>query len=241
MRQKLFLITVLIIGFNWPLFSQFTSVNAFLDYSYSSSKRLEVTNADAVGGMVKLKFKIFDELFLTLNSGYKLYSLNEPDVLNNWDWEFWTDRYYNKIVSDLNADPNLSVLIQAIQKMDLIPLYLNAEYAFEVMDKFTIIPTAGGGVYFYSRRMFAEETWTKKFPEVDYSFTYTFRNFAPNKKGNLFFVNGGLDVEYKIFDAFSLIAGGQYFYVLSSEGKSGYDQFPLRNEISFKLGLGINY
>jgi hypothetical protein len=240
MKKVLLFITgiILLSGFS---FAQLKSVTVFTDYSYVPTTRLEITNADAVGGGVKVKFTVWDNFNLGFIGGYKLYSLNEPDVLNNWGWQFWTDRYFNKIVSDLAADANLSVEIGAVQKMDVIPFIIFAEYDIEITDKFFVTPSVGSGIYFYTRRMYAVENWGKRFPAADYTFYYGFRNFAPAKKGNPVFVNSSVDLEYKLFEIMSIYSSINYNYIIPTEGSMGYDAFPLENEISLKLGIAIKY
>ena len=166
--KKIFYFTIFSAFLTQFLFAQIQSVTAFADYSVALSKRMAITNATAVGGGVKIKYRIFDNFNLGLVGGYKLYSVNEPDVLKTWGWQFWTDRYYTKILSDLQADPNLSVEIGAEQKMDLLPLVLFIDYNLDATQNLRITPSVGGGVYFYTRRMFAIENWSKDFPSANY-------------------------------------------------------------------------
>jgi hypothetical protein len=222
-------------------FAQLQSISLFGDYSTTSSTRLQITEADAVGGGVKIKFLIADNLSINVNGGYKLYSLSEPDVLNNWGWVFWTDRYYNKIVSDLNADPNLSADISAVQKMDLIPVSIGLNFELPYSNNIIFSQSIGIGVYFYNRRMYAVENWSKYFPDADYTINYSYRNFAPSKKGNPLFVNLGSELKYSLWNDFSLFTQININAVISTEGSMGYDSFPLKNEISFVLGLVIYY
>lgn len=221
--------------------AQLKSITIISDYSFASDKRLQITNADAVGALVAIKYNVFDNFNLTLTGGYKLYSLNEPDVLKSWDWDFWTERYYPKIISDLNADPNLSVEIGAVQKMDLIPLILLLNYDVNLIENFTFTPSVGGGVYFYTRRMYATENWTKRFPQANYEFKYSFRNFAPDKKGNPFFTKFGLDITYNLLSYLDLTASTYYTKMFDTEGTLGYDLFPFSSEVSINLGISFKY
>ena len=239
--KKYFFICIIIFCWSQLQFAQLESVSFYTDYSLAPDTRLEITDADAVGGGVKIKFKIIDNFSLSLIGGYKLYSLSEPDVLNNWGWNFWTDRYYNKIVSDLNADRNLAVDISAVQKMDLVPVSLSLSYDDLIFDKFIITPSIGGGICFFTRRMFAIENWSKYFPAADYTFNYSFRNFAPSKKGNPFYLTGDLNLEYKIFEKLGLFSNFRYTFIIPSEGSFGYDIFPIENEFSAAIGLTISY
>lgn len=238
--KKIF--TVLIISFlSYSSFGQIKNITLVSDYSFAQNKRLQITKADAVGALVSIKVNVIDNFNFTLSSGYKLYSLNEPDVLTTWDWDFWTNRYYPKILSDLRSDPNLSVEIGAIQKMDLIPVILLINYDFQITDDLSVTPSVGGGVYFYTRRMFATETWSKRFPQADYTLTYSYRNFAPDKKGNPFFSKMGLDVTYNLFSYLDLTASSYYTKIFETEGSMGFDMFPFSSELSFNLGLSFKY
>lgn len=221
--------------------AQVKSINLIGDYSSAINKRLDITKADAVGALVSIKINLIDNLNMNLTSGYKLYSLNEPDVLKSWEWDFWTERYYPKIISDLNADPNLSVEIGAIQKMDLIPIIILFNYDVNLYEELTISPSAGGGIYFFTRRMFATENWSKKFPDANYTLTYSYRNFAPDKKGNPVFAKAGLDITYNLLNYLDLTASTYYTKVIETNGSMGYDMFPFDSELSINFGLSFKY
>lgn len=238
--KKIFLIN-LFFFINSLSFAQLQSISLLSDYSFAGKKNLEITKADAVGALVQLKFNVFENFGFSLISGYKLYSINEPDVLKTWNWDFWTNRYYPKIVSDLRADPNLSVEIGAIQKMDLIPLILFINYDFLLFEDLKITPSAGAGVNFYNRRMFATETWTKKFPQANHSFTYSYRNFAPDKKGNPVFAKFGLTFTYNLLSYLDLTASSSYSKIFETKKSMGYDSFPFDSEFSINLGISFKY
>lgn len=238
--KKIFLIS-LFFSLNSLLFAQLQTITLFSDYSFAGEKNLKISRADAVGALVQLKFNVYENFGFSIISGYKLYSLNEPDVLKTWNWDFWTNRYYPKIVSDLRADPNLSVEIGAIQKMDLIPLILFLNYDLLLFEDLKITPSVGAGVNFYTRRMFATETWTKKFPQANYSFTYSYRNFAPDKKGNPVFTKFGLTISYSLLSYLDLTVASGYSKVFETKTSMGYDTFPFDSEFSINLGISFKY
>ncbi|MAT56662.1 MAG: hypothetical protein CMF23_01665 [Ignavibacteriae bacterium] len=239
MKKQIVILSILLLTFAVNA-QVLKSIQIKADYSMPLSKRINVENIDAVGGMIKVNFNLYENLSVSLSGGYKLYSISQTNQLFGWGWNFWNDRYYNKIVSDLQADPNLSVEIGSVQKMDVIPAVLTFNYDFNILENFTATPIIGGGVYFFTKRLYAKETWTKQYPAENYSFTYSFRNFAPDKQGNPFILMGGLDLNYFITDGFGIGGGILYSQILSSD-KMGFSEFPFENEISFKLGLTINY
>lgn len=239
--MRLILFFVLLISIcRTELSAQIHSIKFYTDYSASINKLFGVDNADAVGGGVKIKFTLVDNFYFGFSGGYKLYSVSQPNDINNWGWVFWTERYYNKIISDLAADPNLSVVITSVQKMDLIPFSLFAGYDFSLSENISISPSAGVGIFFYTKRLYAVETWSKNFPAENYLFTYSYRNFAPRKTGSPFFVTANVEMNYKIDETFSLSSSAGYNHALLSSNSS--DQvFPFKNEINFNLGLTIFY
>ncbi len=234
-------IAAVIISISALLNAQVRSVEIFSDYSISGAKKLNVNKADAIGGGVKIKFYIFDDISLNISGGYKLYSVNQEDQLNTYGWRFWTDRYYNKIVSDLRADPNLSVDIGSIQKMDLIPVIFSFDYNIRITEDFGLYPEIGGGVYFYTRRMYAVENWSKYFPHEDYTFKYSFRNFAPAKKGNPFFYSTAVNLYYNVWKFVDISVGAYYSGVLKTKNKFGFNNFIFENETTVKLGIILKY
>ncbi|HAP34636.1 MAG TPA: hypothetical protein DCQ28_01350 [Bacteroidetes bacterium] len=239
--RKNILIVLGMFLFPFVLQAQLHSITAFSEYSSTLSKRLDVKNADAVGGGVDIIYSVTENITFGLRTGYYLYSISQTDQLNRWGWKFWNDRYFNKIQADMRADPSLSAVIGSVQKMDFIPVSLHCNYSFEVVEDVTIVPTLGAGVAFYKRRLFADETWTKVFPAAAYSFTYNFRNFAPDKKGNPIFGSAGVAVRYKIFSSVGISSTFNYTQYLETKNSFGYNEFIFENEYGVRIGLEFFY
>jgi hypothetical protein len=161
--------------------------------------------------------------------------------LTAWGWDFWNSRYSNTIKSNIQADPALSVEVGSVQKMDLLPLIIGAEYAYRLDENLSINPSISGGIIFFTRRMYAEETWSKKFNQANYTFTYSYRNFAPEKKGNKIAVIPGCTVAYRLFENINIVTGIQYTQYVSVKSMIGYDDFPLNHEVNLSLGLDFVY
>ncbi len=235
--------SVLLILLLIPLMTnaQLRTITAYTEYSSTLSKRLDVTKADALGGGVDILFAVSEEITIGMRGGYYFYSVQQTDQLNRWGWRFWNDRYLNKIQADMKADPSLTAVIGSVQKMDLIPLTVHGDYTIAAAEDLTVTPTIGIGAAFYQRRLYADETWTKTFPSANYSFTYSFRNFAPSKKGNPLFGTIGASVSYKMFSSIGVHSSVNYTQYLKTPGKFGYDGFIFSNEFSLRLGLDFTY
>ncbi|GAB4128624.1 MAG: hypothetical protein Fur0015_02400 [Ignavibacteriales bacterium] len=241
MTKKIFFILLIILWVNSINIAQLKSINFFSDYSTALTKRLNVTNAKAIGGGVNVEFDLGKNFSVCLESGYKLYSISQKNQLLGWGWDFWNNRYSNKIKSDLQADKNLSVSINSSQKLGIIPVILSAKYSYPLSEKFIVSPNFGGGVLFYTRTLYVIEDWSKKFPTENYTFEYSYRNFAPSKKGNPFVARGGIDINYNFMSNFWINAEASYSKIFNSGSKYGFNNFLFESELSTKFGIIFRY
>ncbi len=235
-------IKLLIISFLFSvsaIFAQIESVSFLGSYSLPISKRLQVNSIDAVGGGLQIKVKLIDNLSINFNAGYNLFSLSQDSAVTKWDWRYWSR--YSDFVRLTLSEPVYEATLSPSQKMDLIPLYITFDYKLKLSDKLEVMPTLGGGIYFYNRRLYITEDWQKQFVELGYTFDYSFRTFAPDKQGNPLFLTGGLNIGYYLFETFVLSADVQYSHVLPTDGKYGYDLFPYENALNFNLGFRLIY
>jgi hypothetical protein len=218
---------------------QIQSITTSMNYAFVMSKRLNVQSASAVGGGAELRLRLYEDVSLCVSAAYSSYAIKQPDELNQWNWNFWNDRYYPKIQSDMRADPNLTAQIGSVQSMDAIPVMLSVIYGCAPGERLTITPRVGGGVSFFTRKLYADETWTKQFPQAAYTLTYNLRNFAPDKKGSVFLLAFGCGVAYRIAGDVNVTADVQYRKYVSAS--SGYAYFPFDDECLITLGLTFLY
>lgn len=240
--KHIILTVTLIILISSVSFSQLEQIRIFSDYSFANSKRLATVKADGLGGGIGVNFSISDNFNIGLQVGYNLFSVNQDSALEQWKWDFWEYRYKGNVRNDTASDPNLTSRIDVVQKMDAIPVILTLSYKISPFDGFDIRPTIGGGILYYSRRLFLEENWKKVYPAYsNYTFEYSYRNFAPNKTGTPLLIVYGYNINYKISELISLSADAYYSYVLVTKGKYGYDDLPINDTFSFKLGITFLY
>ena len=240
-KYSLTLLTMLFI-FPTEVYSQLQSINLFSDYSVGGTKRLAVTKANAVGGGVGVYFKLSDYLTIGVVGGYQMFSINQDSALTQWNWNFWNVRYRGSVQADLaDSALKLSATFNPIQKMDFIPVMLTVKSNFNIFDNFSAAPVIGGGIIFYTRRLYLEEDWQRRFDQIDYTFSYRYRNFTDDKTGNPFFIMGGLNLTYQLSEIVSISTDFNYNYIIKTEGKYGYDQLPFSNSYGIKLGLNFLY
>ncbi|NPV11777.1 MAG: hypothetical protein HPY57_08315 [Ignavibacteria bacterium] len=234
---------ILILLFTQYSIAQFklSSISFYTDYSYPLKKRLLVTKIDAVGGGAEISFSIHKNIELSFSGGYSLFSLQQDSAIQQWNWRFYTERYAGIIRDNLRADSTLAAYLNPIQKMDLVPFQVSLKGNFQPIKNIYIKPQIGAGVYFYTRRLYLEETWRKRFDEANYTFEYSYRNFATNKYGNPIGVFGSIEFDYQPSEIFSVGTSFGYNYFIKTIGKMGFDQFPIDDYFNFKIYLTFLY
>ena len=208
---------------------------------FGGSDKMAVYRAEGYGGGAEFSFLVYDKFYLNLNGGYTHYTINQDSALVQWHWLFWDRRYRSRVQADLASDSTLAATITPVQSMAVIPLMLTLNYKFQPTENLFITPYAGGGILFYTRSLFINEYWQKYFGQVDYTFGYSFRNFANDKKGNPVAINGGVDITYKLSDIFRIQTKFNYLHVIKTEGSMGYDDFPYHSALNFNLGITFMY
>ena len=232
-------LSFLLLAATFVVQGQIQSITTTASYGVGLGKRLNVESASSVGGGVEVTLKLSGAYTLGLRAGYASYSINQTDQLNQWNWNFWNDRYYPKIQADMRADPNLSAQIGSAQSMDEIPVMVVAQYHALTGERLEIMPEIGAGLSFFTRKLYADETWTKQFPQADYVLTYNLRNFAPPKKGNALILALGCNATYRFGKDVNIVAGAQYRNYMSAT--SGFEAFPLASGVIINFGLNFLY
>lgn len=221
--------------------AQLHSISAVTEYSAAIGKRMNVETASAVGGTTLIRFLIADGTTAGFTLGYRMYSISQKDQLTAWNWDFWNNRYSITIRSNIQADPNLSVAVGSVQKIDMVPFALHADHTIRLGESFTVTPSIAAGAVYFSRRLFVIETWTKRFPAANHSFTYSYRNFAPEKSGTVLSAAPGISVAYRLFETADVTFGVRYQQYIAVSGLVGSSEFPLDNELNISLGLDFPY
>lgn len=244
MISKKFLITL----FSVLLLSNFSysqiklsTISFYTDYSYPLSKRLMVTKIDAVGGGAEVSFSIYKNLEISFSGGYSLFSLQQDSAIQQWNWRFYTERYAGIIRDNLRADSTLAAYLNPVQKMDLVPFQISLKGNFNPIKNLYLKPQIGAGIYFYTRRLYLEERWRKIFYEANYTFEYSYRNFASNKYGNPAGVFASIEFDYQPSEIFTIGTSFGYNYFLKTKGIMGFDQFPIQDYLNFKIFLTFLY
>ena len=221
--------------------AQIQTVELYGSGALSIDKRFQVTEATAIGGGVKLQYGLVGDLSIILDAGYGKYSIEQTNEAQQWGWTIWERRYRNW-VNIYSADTaNFSSKVISVQTMDVLPVSLHLAYRIELATDFDIRPTVGIGIDFFTRKLYHEETWTRKYPADGYQFTYSYHNFAPYKYGNPVFLTAGAAARFRVSGLIVLHAECAYKMVAETSGELGYDNYPLTSAVTLTLGIGFQY
>lgn len=256
MKTKILFLLTLTVIFSSAVMGQVNSVTFSTGYSGTFSKRsdLQVGSINGIGGDVEVRFNAYGNFCISLTGGYSVFSVSQNmyAMFSEWNWKYWK-RYFGDIndpnfskstqwVQSVLKDSSYSATFDPVQKMDLFPVFLTGSYEYALSNNFSARPYLGAGVLFYSKRLYVEESWKKVFAGLDnYVYGYSYHNMSENVTGNPYAALAGLDAVYTVNDIISLSLGAKYAYVFRTKGKYGYDNFPVKDMFSARLGITFKY
>ncbi|KAB2909816.1 MAG: outer membrane beta-barrel protein [Ignavibacteriales bacterium] len=208
-------------------------------FSTAGSLKYSATSAKGFGMGVRINFETFDDVFLSLSLGYQSYFIEQDSALQQWNWNFWDNRYWGSVRADLTDTAKYKLTVTPNQGIHSIPISISVGYETN-LGGFRVKPYLGIGMLFYTRWFYVVENWEKKLTKLDSEFKYNYRNFAPPKLGNPIMYTGGLSVKYPIFDDVDLSGDFSFTQFLETD-HMGYTDLPFRNELNIKFGVSFRY
>lgn len=256
MKTKIFIIFLTV--FTLQTFSQVNvkSVSVFGDYSFAPTKKefLKIDKVYGYGGGAKIDVALNSFLSIQLTGGYNEFVVEQEEhaLFLEWNWRSWK-RYYGDIndsnfsratqwVQSILKDSNYKATFEPVQRMDYFPVIFSLAFNVKPDKNFEISQSIGFGMVFYSRRLYVNENWSKKFATLNnYIYSYSYRNNAETITGNPLVLTAGMDLNYSISELISVFGSINYVHILETPNKYGYDDFPSKNLLNVKLGISFLY
>lgn len=260
MRTRI-LITLIILFFcTGRSFPQFrinsVSFNGIYTEGVTLNKALNIENTNGFGGELSLKFNVTDKLRLNIDAGYQDLSVDQEihSLFREWNWRNWK-RYFGDI-NDTNkanfTNKYVQILLKdtatykgtftPVQRLKSFPIIMTASYEVNLTEQLSVSPFLGGGVIFYTKKLYVEESWEKYFPELNnYVFKYSYRNFAPEIYGNPLLAAAGMTVQYNLGEYFAFTAGAKYVHMIDTGRFLNYKEFPVKSLFSARFGISFLY
>lgn len=236
-----FMLAVTLVMFTQNLHAQLQAIRFHGEYSFSLAERHDVTKSFGGGGGAELRFGVYGPFSVSLHGIYHSMYISEPTPLENWNWRFWNERYRGYIQSILLGDSTLRFKYAGHQYIRSTPVLLTLNAEFGITEGITVKPYAGGGLYFFTRRLDIKEMWSKYYATIGYEFQYEYYNFAEPKRGNPVALTAGIDAEVELGSVFVAGAGVRLIELVDVNSKRGFDFLPFRRIASGILTLTFKY
>lgn len=204
-------------------------------------RRFGITDASAYGGRISVSYGVGESGTVTVDVGYARYDIEQPDEVVRWGWTIWDRRYRNWVNIYSSDTANFTGKVESVQTMESVPVTVKYTHRFALTEDISVAPLLGAGVEFYTRKLYHTETWTRKYPQDGYQFTYSYHNFAPYKSGNPLFGIAGVSAEARLSRFVVLTAGAELRRFLETPGSLGYDAYPFSTALSLFAGIGFTY
>jgi hypothetical protein len=257
MKKKLLLALIIAIMPFCQNLAQIQSVNFVGAYTttFNANADWKVESTKGYGGDVQVKFNLSGNWKLGINAGYRVISIKQNNValFAEYNWKYW-QRYYGNINDPnfknatqwvqtlLKGDSTYSASFNPVQDMDVFPVAVNISYELTPVKNLVVRPYLGTAILFYQKRLYVDETWSRKFASADnYVYSYSFRDMDTYIVGNPLSGQAGFEAEYQLNDLVKLTAGAEYYVLYGKKFGAGYSDFPMKNMFSAQLGVMLLY
>lgn len=231
----------------------------------SQTQEDKVSSANGFGLGAQMNFVPVQRLEFALKVNYDYAYLEQSDVLDEWDWNYWERTYtdflpgtdatiINQTLLYTSTDSIYSAVFEPTQRLKELRLAAGLEYYLPLSKKTAVFLALDAGMSLFNRELFMHEDWTKRFKvdtlsttKFDYEYKYRLLHFAPAKKGNRAFIAPGLGTRVFLSSSVDLNFEARYLYYFDREKLfgvlfgSGQDWLPFKSKIQLGLGLTFKY
>ncbi len=233
---------------------------------HTQTGEYKVSEAQGFGLGAQMKFRVRKKLDFNLNVNYNYSFLEQNDVLDEWEWDYWEDTYIdfipgaepeiiNKTLLYTSTDSIYSAVFDPTQRLQELKLSLGFDYTFQLTKRLSLYFGFDGGFSLFFRELKMQEHWTKRFKtdslsseKFDYEFNYDLLHFAPTKKGNKFYTSTFVGTKFYLSNSLDLDMGVHYVNYFHRDKLLGINfsenarrWFPIKSKVMIAFGLTFKY
>ena len=271
MRQISILLIVLI-GYCLPINAQQIlplEIKLFGGYQQPIGlKRVQSARGFTLGG--QLAYTVTSNLNLHFDIAYDYTSLDQDDVLDEWNWAYWEETYVPFLpavnLAEVNRtlrydDGERAAVFEPEQSLKELRLAVGGAFRLNLSDHLAGFVQFDFGATRYSRELRMTEHWIRRFELTDtnpdstidtslYNYKYDLLHFAPAKTGWRLFIAPVLGAAYELSESIDLYTEAKYIYYLPRDQVEWLEellQIPVESEQFFPLkarwliGFGIKF
>lgn len=183
----------------------------------------------------RLHAPVVGGLGVSARVGLDYLGVQQEDAIPRWDWGYWEElwRTWSTIYRD-RAD--MDAAFRPVQHALLVGGSVAPSFTAGSARR-SVTVWAGPSLTYYTRRLYNEEAWTREYPSIEHTFSYTIRNYAPDKTGLALGVDAGLTGRYPLLSWLDISAGATYRR-LQMQTTS---ELPLNDIVTLDLGFAVRY
>ncbi|MBN1540522.1 hypothetical protein JW992_00120 [candidate division KSB1 bacterium] len=230
----------------------------------------KASEAWGYGAAAQFNYSVGSRSHLFFSIGYDHMQLEQKDVLDEWDWDYWRDTYIefipgaqaeviNRTLTYTSTDSIYSAVFNPSQSLKELRLGLGVQQEFPLSEKMISYAQLTAGYTLFTRDLSMTENWTKRFKldslsinRFDYEYQYDLLHFAPPRTGTKLFAAPALGFRWVIGPGVDLNCCAQWIAYSNRNTlewlenflgvEPGGDKwFPLRSKMQLTLGLTFKY
>ncbi len=236
----------------------------------SQAGNSRASEAVGYGGTASLGYRIGERVKISLDLGYNTMDLEQDDVLDEWEWDYWQDTYIdfipgaevdvvNQTLTYTSTDSQYLATFDPRQMFNDLRLGLGLQLDFPLSDRFSSYFKLGVGYSFFTRGLSMTEHWTKRFKldststaRYDYDYEYDLLHFAPSKKEVKLYAMPVIGLRYRLSSSVDLNMAGRWCVYSKRSSMEwlenalgvlpgGEKWLPMRSTVAVSLGLTFTY
>lgn len=242
-RIVAFIVAILLLSFSKSRAFDLSELKVETGYTAGNGNIAAINQVRGIGTTVGFAWNILPKIRFGLSGGYFYYNVKEDSALYTWNWDYY-QRLYSGSLSEFRANPNYDVSTLTKQYLKLKPVQISVQWTPVSFHGITPRLQLAGGVAHYERKLWLNEDWKKHFEitnaqdsTYNYTYEYSFHNYANAKKGWVGIVTGQLAFDVGLSKNFGLSIFGNFSTY--SKFRQDSEDFPLVN--TYQLGAAIRF
>jgi hypothetical protein len=209
-------------------------VNVQAGYTMAANTGDGIHGARGVSAQVRGAFPLSERFGITARLGLDRLAVDQPDAVDQWGWGYWDVLWENWSNIYANRE-NHEASFRPVQNLNLLGGSLGPSLTMGG-GAFRVSAWVGPSASYFTRVLYQEETWSRFYPSIEHTFSYTIRNYAPDKTGWVFGLDGGAAGSLRLADWLSVSGGAAYrrFFEPAPD-------FPFNDLLTLNAGLVFHY
>jgi hypothetical protein len=162
-------------------------------------------------------------------------AVEQDDPIPRWDWGYW-EALWATWSETYRTRPDMDAVFRPVQHAILIGGAVGPSFSVGG-ERHSVTLWAGPSLTYYTRRLYNEETWSRRYDSIEHTFAYTIRNYAPDKTGLVLGADAGVSGSYRVAPWLG-VSGGVSLRRLQLDPSP---ELPINDLVSLDLGFSVRY